>query len=165
MVFGDGVLVRAWPDRRSAIEMHRCASLHGLAPRILAEDRETVTFERLPRTLRQWWVANEDPVARAMMKTRLKVRIAELHAVGICHRDLHSENAMVDEDESLYFIDFALAQWVDPAWVCYDLNGPSAEVPVPYAHATQAQHEHGVWWGPAISARCLVNVIGPVPDP
>jgi serine/threonine protein kinase len=155
--------VQAWPDRTLALEMHRYASVRGLAPRILAEDHETVTFERLPQTLKQWWEANEDSAERAAMRTRLRDRIVELHAIGICHRDLHSENVMVDDEGSLYFIDFALAQRVNPEWSCYDLSGPSEDVPVPYAHACQADHEGGVWWGPAISVRCLANVVGVKP--
>lgn len=156
--------VQAWPDRGRALELHRYASVRGLAPRILAEDQETVTFERLPQTLKQWWEANDDPARRAAMKTHLRDRIIELHAIGICHRDLHSENVMVDSEGSLYFIDFALAQRVDPTWSCYDLNGPSDQVPVPNAHACQVDHEDGVWWGPAISVRCLATVVGAAPN-
>lgn len=155
--------VQALPDRAVALEMHRRAALSGLAPPILGQDRETVTFERLPWTLRQWWLVNNDAAARADMKVRLRARIGELHAVGICHRDLHSENVMIGDDGSIRFIDFVLAQWVDPNWPCYDLVGPSAHVPAPYAHATQAGHENGVWWGPAISERCLASVIGDQP--
>ena len=70
---------------------------------------------------------------------------------------------LIGDDDSLRFIDFVLAQWVDPSWPCYDLSGPSAEVPVPYAHANQGGHENGVWWGPIISARCLAHVVGDQP--
>ena len=74
--------VQVLPDRAVALEMHRRAAVSGLAPQILAEDRETVTFERVPLTLRQWWEVNGDAAARQDMKARLRQRIEDLHPSG-----------------------------------------------------------------------------------
>lgn len=90
---------------------------------------------------------NNDAAARADMKVRLRARIGELHAVGICHRNLHSDNVMISDDGSIRFIDFVLAQWVDPNWPGYDLVGPSAHVPAPYARATKLATRMASGWG------------------
>jgi serine/threonine protein kinase len=156
--------VRPLPDRAATLEMHRRASVSGLAPDILAQDRETVTFVKLPWKLNEWWLQHTDDEARQEMKLHLRDRIVELHVAGICHRDLHCENVMVTAAGTVQFIDFGLARWVDPSWPCYDLTGASDHVPVPFAHAVQAGHETGVWWGPGISDRCLINVVGCQPN-
>jgi hypothetical protein len=49
-------------------------------------------------------------------------------------------------------IDFEHACEVDPAWPCYDLTGPSAQVPLLSAHAYWRDRggrvlgENGIWW-------------------
>lgn len=155
--------VKALPDRAAVLELYRRAAVSGLAPRILAQDRETVTFERVGVTLKQWWESTKDVSTKTEMKLHLRERIKQLHQSGICHRDLHSENVMVGDDHAIRFIDFDLAQWVDPNWRCYDLNGPSEQVGTPRPHASQAGHQNGVWWGPEISGRCLAHVLGQQP--
>jgi tRNA A-37 threonylcarbamoyl transferase component Bud32 len=64
--------------------------------------------ERLASTLRDWWSGNVDDGARDDMRRLLLGRIHELHTLGVCHRDLHSENVIVDKNQ-IYFIDFQLS--------------------------------------------------------
>lgn len=71
---------------------------------------------------------------------------------------------MVDGDRPLV-IDLELACEVDPAWRCYDLTGPSAEVQVPEEHAVQGGRigRHGVWWdAPLEGPQSLGSILGPV---
>ncbi len=141
----DETQVQPLPDRAEALGMHRHAAATGLAPEILAQDQGTVTYQHAGTTLKRWWELNEAPETREAMKSRLRERIEQLHEAGICHRDLRSENLLVDEEGQIRFVDFLLAERVDPAGSCYDLDGPSERIPVPEAHAQQPGHEGGVW--------------------
>jgi len=147
----------------AVLELHMRAADAGLAPAIVESEGDPITMQRLERTLLDFWNdPNSDQEARTTTVFRLVERINALHQIGICHRDLHSENVMIDEGE-VVFIDFVLAQDVNPVWQCYDLTGPNEHILVPHAHAIQPGHEGGVWWGPVITSRCLAAVIGPQP--
>jgi serine/threonine protein kinase len=152
-------------DRPSdaVLRLHTRAADAGLAPAIAEVGEDSIKMRRLAQNLREWWSdPNHLQEARTAVLGLLVSRINSLHQIGICHCDLHSDNVMIDHDE-VFFIDFEFAQEVNPLWPCYDLSGPSEHVPVPQAHATQQGHENGIWWGPAVSTRCLVNVVGPQP--
>ena len=67
------------------------------------------------------------------LRRRLIELIRAVHALGICHRDLHDGDIVLDGDRPLV-IDVDLACDVDQHWPCYDVYGPSDLIPVPKAH-------------------------------
>lgn len=90
------------------------------------------------------WLHNEGegrtPDERQRLATDLRSAIAVVHARGICHRDLHAENVVVDGSRPL-LVDFELALFgVDPMGPCYDLVGATAMLRKPYAHHQHPQH-------------------------
>lgn len=81
------------------------------------------------------------------MGERVLTVVRSMHALGICHRDLHVGNLLVDSAQRPLVIDLELACEADPSWPCYDLGGPSPEVPIPDDHARLAALvPDGVWW-------------------
>lgn len=83
------------------------------------------------------------PSSRAQMRDAVAAQVRALHTVGVCHRDIHLLNIVVS-DRPL-FVDFELAVEVDAVHACYDEFGPSAQIPLPGAHANAGLVE-GVWW-------------------
>jgi tRNA A-37 threonylcarbamoyl transferase component Bud32 len=69
------------------------------------------------------------------MALRLRERIEAMHRLGVCHRDLHLANIIVDEDARALIVDPDSAVDVDQSAPCYDLYRPEASgVPVPAEH-------------------------------
>jgi hypothetical protein len=70
-----------------------------------------------------------------------------VHFVGVCHRDTHVRNFVLDDGRPL-IIDPKYAVKSNPQQPCYDLHGPTvSRVPVPDAHLNQGnQNRLGVWW-------------------
>jgi hypothetical protein len=63
----------------------------------------------------------------------LVVCFKRLYAAGICHRDGHRDNFVLDGPRAL-LIDFELACSVYPEGLCYDLVGPASGIAVPWEH-------------------------------
>ena len=99
----------------------------GLTPEILElTDTRLVTREGVP--FHNWWRV-ADNSSRADMRPLVLELVRSMHALGICHRDLHDRNLVLRrEDETPLVIDLELACDVDPSGACYDLDGP----PSPY---------------------------------
>ncbi len=81
------------------------------------------------------------------MGCRVLEMIRTMHALGICHRDLHEDNVLVKEGRPLV-IDLEHAVEVDPSWPCYDLFGPNDLIPLLPEHVAYAQQlgPTGIWW-------------------
>ncbi len=124
--------------------MRRLAE-RGLVPDVLdwANDHAVIAMGE-PLNL---WLAGSTDLARREMREAILDLIYAMHAAGVCHRDLHSRNIVIIDGHPLV-IDLAMAAEVDPAWPCYDLTGPSPQVPLPSEHACQGGliGTHGVWW-------------------
>ena len=73
--------------------------------------------------------------------------IRQMHLLGICHRDLHDLNLLVQDGKPLV-IDLEHAAEVDPSWPCYDLYGPSEMVPLLAEHRAfgGVLGSTGIWW-------------------
>lgn len=119
----------------------------GLTPEILElTDTQLVTREGVP--FHNWWRV-ADNSSRADMRPLVLELVRSMHALGICHRDLHDRNLVLRrEDETPLVIDLELACDVDPSGACYDLDGPTLAIPVPGAHVrVGGAFAAGVWWG------------------
>jgi hypothetical protein len=81
------------------------------------------------------------------MGNRLLGLLERVHSLGICHRDTHARNFVLDGDQPL-IIDPKYAFESDPQQPCYDVHGPDASgVPVPDQHLAQGNdNRFGVWW-------------------
>lgn len=137
---------RPGDDIRAFIRYYRRLSDLGLAPTIVAVSDSEISTES-HNTLKDWLTAGCSETQRNQMALMLVARIEEMHAHGICHRDLHVENVVLRHGVPL-FIDPALACDSDATNPCYDLVGPGPSgVPVPEAHACQPNDNRlGVWW-------------------
>src|ERR1700682_917095 len=83
-----------------------------------------------------------------------------LHAAGLCHRDVHERNVVLDDLRPL-LIDFELAIEVPPDQACYDLLGPASGTPLPGIHR-EINLVDDVWWdSPTPHVRCLCSDFGP----
>ena len=93
------------------------------------------------------------------MGERVLALVRTVHPLRICHRDLHLDNLIVDDNRQPLVIDLELACEVEPTWPCYDLGGPLAEVLVPRDHAAQVAlgMPNGVWWDAALPS-CLTSL-------
>jgi hypothetical protein len=131
--------VRAWEHERT---MMAAAAEAGWAPHfeVIGQDEIRMPYHTpLEHRLREADADDKRAVAQAVLTC-----IAGVHAAGICHRDAHRDNFVVDGDRAL-LIDFELACHVDPARPCYDLYGPASGVEVPAQHAFLGVTE-GFWW-------------------
>jgi serine/threonine protein kinase len=87
--------------------------------------------------------------------------VKSIHSVGVCHRDLHRQNLVIDDGRPLV-IDLELACEADPSGPCYDLYGPSEIIPVAEQHqAVEGDYaRYGVWWDSPADG--LNRVFGPL---
>lgn len=170
----DGAVTKAWlrtpdGDRYYQLELGILCDLQatGLVPELIDFGQEaTTTWVRMEALvpLESWVEANPGPDARAGMRDRIRAQLRGLHRAGVCHRDVHIGNVVVDSCGVPRFVDFELAARVDPEGGCFDLVGPDSGVPVPREHA-----EHGlpggVWWNqwpPALGSWALARTFGPL---
>jgi hypothetical protein len=93
------------------------------------------------------WLRTARPSEVTQMRPKALALVHGIHALGVCHRDLHVENVVVVDGLPMA-IDFEHACEVDPVWPCYDLTGPSEQVPLLPAHAKfgGVLGSHGIWW-------------------
>ena len=134
-----------------------------MAPEIIRMDDEEICLKECDR-FEVWW-RSASPAELAEMRSCVLELIEGIHALGVCHRDLHDRNLVLDGGKPLV-IDLELACEVDPAWRCYDLYGPSDSIPVAEQHAdfNDGHHSvHGVWWDSPVSG--LRSVFGPLQKP
>lgn len=127
------------------------AAKHGLAPECELEDSRITMPKLVP--------LQESDYIPPMKEVRLL--IMRLHKMGICHRDIHEGNIVLDGKTPL-LIDFEMATAVDPELPCYDLFGPTAKIPVPLIHQGTPFRNTGIWWdhGPR-TRRSLKEIYGP----
>ena len=115
------------------------------------------------------WLAKADDLAIGAMRIQVLDLIRGMHTLGVCHRDLHVENIVIVDGQALA-IDVDHACDVDPSWPCYDLTGPSPQVPLLPAHAQWGGvlGSTGMWWGASQDTRWngryvpLGRVFGPL---
>jgi serine/threonine protein kinase len=107
-------------DRHQAL-MPRLAHA-GLCPRILHMDGWHLCLERC-ESFSEWHRKASESELGAM-RTKVIGLIQDLHAAGVCHRDLHEDNLVFKSGRPLV-IDLEYACAVDPTGPCYDLYGPS----------------------------------------
>jgi hypothetical protein len=138
--FDDHVIkVRAAEHERT---MLAAAAEVGCAPPFTLVGHDAIRMPRL--TVLTKWLETASADDKQMIAHSLIACIERLHCAGICHRDVHRENIVLDGARPL-LIDFELSAGVDPSCPCYDLLGPASGVPLP------SQHEflglvHGIWW-------------------
>lgn len=84
-----------------------------------------------------------------------------MHRLGVCHRDLHLANIIVDADARALIVDPDFAVDSDQGAPCYDLYGPEASgVPVPAEHAGYWANRGGVWRDCAAEVPVLASAFG-----
>lgn len=132
----------------------------GLAPKIIRmDDRERCLERCCPfnewRAGRSKWEVDE--MANAVVQL-----IEHVHALGVCHRGLHSSNLLVGTDGRPVVVDLELACEVDPARPCFDFYGPVSGVPIAEQHVQVGGDYavNGVWWDSPIAG--LAQVFGPL---
>jgi tRNA A-37 threonylcarbamoyl transferase component Bud32 len=110
------------------------------------------------------WLETASPEHQHELARSLLECVRRLHALGICHQDLHVDNVVVDGARPL-LIDFELALRTSPDKPCYDLVGPAASgVPVHGRHLFQGIIE-GVWWdSPTTQVTTIGRSLGSVAD-
>ena len=137
--------IRSARDFEQVVRHLQLLAAEGISPQLVAVERPRILTVRL-MTLDEWLVTASstdiDDMGRRLVQT-----VESMHAVGVCHRDLHVGNLLVDQNRPL-IIDLELAKDVDPAGPCYDLQGPSSEVPIPQDHLSLGGDiaKYGVWW-------------------
>jgi hypothetical protein len=94
------------------------------------------------------WKQSATREALAAMRPLVRELINGMHALGICHRDLHDRNVVIGPGDVPLAIDMEHACDAHPRGPCYDLVGPSSGIPVPLHHARQGGViAEGIWWG------------------
>ena len=110
------------------------------------------------------WSRHATEAETADMKSKVVTLIESIHALGVCHRDLHERNLVLWHGRPLV-IDLELACAVDPAWSCYDLFGPSDSVRVAEQHLEDGL-ANGVWWEAKVEPRrrltTMCEIFGPL---
>lgn len=116
-----------------------------LVPKLISMDGEGLITEKCIPLIST--IENITGNSRDKLKECLINRIRKLHALGICHRDLHIRNIVLRHYIPL-FVDFELAIVIDPSCLCYDLNGPVSKIPVPDQHVMLGSEYEvtGEWW-------------------
>lgn len=97
---------------------------------------------------------------------QLLKKINQLHTeYGVCHRDIHIRNVVLDNSNEPYIIDWEFAMHVPPSGPCYDLHGPYTGLPKPTPHRIQSSTETGVWWDtPMMSVDSIGKYFGPLEE-
>lgn len=136
-----------------------------LTPEIIELTEQGVRTRRgLP--LAEWW-PTADPEQLSGMRGRLLQLIEAMHTLGVCHRDLHDRNVVIGPGGRPLAIDLELACDLSPGQRCYDLRGPSDQIPVPVQHIrVGGSFRGGVWWGSRDLGgyRALGEIFGPLDD-
>lgn len=134
------------PDREQFVVVYSRLAEAGLAPAVLDATATTLFIRRYVPLLN--WL-NTEPPAGAMreMGSRLLDLLGRVHSAGVCHRDTHVRNFVLDDGMPL-IIDPKYAVESNPQQPCYDVHGPDASgVPVPDEHLNQGNDNRvGVWW-------------------
>mgnify|MGYP001384190172 CR=1 FL=1 len=121
----------------------------------------TIRMQRF-RPLHRWLDGAGAEHTRELARSLLDC-VRRLHALGICHQDLHVDNVVVDGVRPL-LIDFELALRTSRANPCYDLVGPTSGVPVHARHLFKGISE-GVWWdSPTAQVRTIGRYLGSVEE-
>jgi Phosphotransferase enzyme family len=117
---------------------------------------------RLPRRLPMTnWLESATGPEFLEMRYLLLQLLSRLHSAGICHRDCHRENIVLDKGLPV-LIDFELAIECDPNTPCYDLVGPASGITLPDQHQSIGLFA-GVWWdSPFVGMANLVKDFGPL---
>jgi serine/threonine protein kinase len=133
----------------------------GLAPQIIQRTENTIVT-RMCLPLFRWLAADQAPERRQEMGRRLCVLLVSVHSHGICHRDVHVCNVVLDGDAPL-LIDLEFAMDSDPKKPCYDLYGPGPSgLPVPKEHSDHPRNVGGVWWDCTAQVPTLWEAFGPL---
>lgn len=169
-----GVVTKVWlrsPDgeRYHQLELAILRDLKGsdLVPLLVDAGQEPTTVWvkiEAHTPLSEWLRSHGSPPERSDMRVAIRDQLHRLHAAGICHRDVHLGNVVIDAAGTPRFIDFELATRVDPNGPCFDILGPQSGVPVPEEHRRVGLAE-GVWWNqwpPALGSAALARTFGPL---
>ena len=151
-VWRDGDYVfkqRAWNHERT---MMAVAAEAGWAPRFEVVGQDVIRMPYL--TPLEHRLRDADANERRALARAVLACIEGVHAAGMCHRDIHRDNFLVDGARAL-LIDFELACRVDPARPCYDLIGPASGVEVPEQHKFLRVTE-GFWWDSSAERKTML---------
>lgn len=170
----DGSVTKVWlrtaqGERYYQLELGILCDLQrsGLVPELIDFGEEpTTAWVRMEALmpLGEWLETNPSPDTRCEMRDRLRVQLRALHRAGVCHRDVHLGNVVVDACGVPRFVDFELATRVDPTGGCFDLLGPASGVPVPDEHI-EINMTDGVWWNqwpPTLGTWAMARTFGPL---
>lgn len=153
------------PDRNKFLRHYQLLSDLGFAPEILDSTGDGLVTRKYP-TLEAWLWSHPSETEMKTMRRRLLTFLKKVHReVGICHRDTHIRNFVLEEDRPL-LIDPTLAIESDRDRPCYDLVGPAPSgVAIPAVHAAQPNNNClGVWWdAPEPFEQTLGSVFGRLP--
>jgi Ser/Thr protein kinase RdoA (MazF antagonist) len=136
---------RSPDDEAQARKYLSRAAEAALAPRILQWGHGFVVTEQgIPLDT---WLKNAGSKDIDTMKPLVLDLVRQIHSLGICHRDMTTGNVLILDGRPVA-IDFEHACDVDPTWPCYDLTGPSAQVPLLRAHKRLGGvlGSTGIWW-------------------
>jgi serine/threonine protein kinase len=133
-------------ERASHTQYLPILSEAGLAPRIIKFTNEGVLLETC--TPLEVWIAERQAFDVATMRLRCIRLTQQIHSLGICHRDLHARNVVVDAEDHPLVIDLDLACSSNPAQRCYDMIGPESGIAIANQHLALGgpYAEYGVWW-------------------
>jgi hypothetical protein len=151
-VWRDGDYVfkqRAWEYERT---MMATAAKVGWAPPFDLVGQDVIRVPYL--TPLEHRIRDADAAERRMVARAILDCIEGVHAAGMCHRDVHRDNFVVDGAKVL-LIDFELARNVDPKSPCYDLIGPPSGVEVPQQHTFLGVTE-GFWWDSSATRKTML---------
>ena len=134
------------PNRDHFLVVYSRLAEAGLAPAVL-DATDTTLFIRRHVPLLDWLNSCPPPGSMREMGSRLLDLLERVHSVGVCHRDTHVRNFVLDDDMPL-IIDPKYAVGSNPQQPCYDVHGPDASgVPVPDEHLNQDNDNRlGIWW-------------------
>jgi len=115
------IIEKHWSFNKASLEkesrIQMIAAGHGLAPTIHeiwnCKNNAMLIMDRITGITLQAFL--KDPTKDDSTKTRIIKKVSDaienLHLIGIAHGDLHLENIMVKEDESIIFIDFGKSEY------------------------------------------------------
>ncbi len=133
-------------DRNQAHKYLPKLAAIGIVPEIF-ELSDAGMKSKLCGPFSDWW-REATAMDIDLMYPKVVSIIRTLHEHGICHRDLHDCNLVLDEELYPLMIDFELACDVDTHVRCYDVYGPSKSVSIPPKHLEIGRaFGNGVWWG------------------
>ena len=145
--------------------MEKAAAL-GVGPELCSWDKPSMTIEMYAATPVLSWFSSSpsSEEIREVGKNLLKA-IVHLHSNGICHRDIHIRNLLIQDNDCPLIIDWEYAVDADPNGPCYDLIGPASNTPKPMPHRIRSSTETGVWWDtPMTSVSPVAQYFGPLSE-